>query len=495
MTLTPSVFADEITLWWEKEWDLPDGIVYSLSCGEASVRTDKTHATFEALTPDTDYRITLTRESDGEILANHTLHTPCAKKRIDVTKAPYFAATDGQTKVTEALQRALDDCGEGECVYFPRGTYLSGALVVHSHTELYLDEGALLLGSSEIEDYLPRIPSRFEGIEMECYSSLLNLGKLDSKAGANCENVVIRGHGEIRGGGLALCTAMIESERERLKDFLAANQEFVKTCENGDTVPGRVRSRLINMSNCKNVILAGLTLGFAASWNIHFIYSSNIVTYGCHIGSRGVWNGDGWNPDSSSNCVCFGCTFDTHDNSIAIKSGKNPGGNLVGRPTSGVYIFDCHGRRCMAIGSEMSGGIEKVYIWDCDFGESESGFGVKVTPKRGGYVRNCRVRNCRFSSIRMRSVSFNDDGEPADHMSRVHDLRFENITLTGNAVQEDGSVKATEPLLILGLDGEENYFERVTFDGVRFEKRFDGKEQILQIKNVRNFKMEKVFYE
>ena len=82
MKLNQIIFADEITLWWEKEWDLPDGIVYSLSCGEASVRTDKTHATFEGLTPDTDYGITLTRESDGEILANHTLHTPCAKKRI-----------------------------------------------------------------------------------------------------------------------------------------------------------------------------------------------------------------------------------------------------------------------------------------------------------------------------------------------------------------------------------------------------------------------------
>ena len=498
MKLNPIVFSDEITLWWDKEWDLPDGISYAAVLQGEEKIARSTHVTFDSLVPDTDYEITLFRlllDGKKEEIANVSLRTKKEKKRIDVTKEPYACASDGETLVTQGIQQALNDCTADACVYFPRGTYLSGALTVPSNVEIYLDEGALLLGSARVEDYLPRIASRFEGIEMECYSSLLNLGTLDSKAGPNCENVVIRGKGEIRGGGLALCNAMIESERERLKEFLAANQAFVKTCENGDTVPGRVRSRLINMSNCDGVIIAGLTLGFAASWNLQFIYSSNIVTYGCHIQSRGVWNGDGWDPDSSTDSTLFGTTFDTHDNSIAVKSGKNPGGNLIGRPTQNIRIFDCSGGQCMALGSEMSGGIEKVYVWDCDFTAGTAGMGVKVTPKRGGYMRDCIIRNCAFTSIRMRSVTFNDDGEPADHMSRVHDLRFKNITLTGNAVQADGSLKPTEPLLVSGLDGEDNYFDRITFDGVRFKKRFDGKEQVVLVKNVKNFRMTDVTYE
>ena len=151
----------------------------------------------------------------------------------------------------------------------------------------------------------------------------------------------------------------------------------------------------------------------------------------------------------------------------------------------------------MAIGSEMSGGAEDIYIWDCDFSASESGFGVKVTQKRGGYVRNCLIRNCRFTKIGMRCVAFNDDGEAADHVTRVHDLRFENIRLTGTAVQveKNGELKPTEALLVAGLEGEENYFDRITFDGVCLEKRFDGKEQVLQIRNVKNFEIKNVKYE
>ena len=105
---------------------------------------------------------------------------------------------------TAALQRALDACGAGDCVYFPAGVYRSGALFGHSDMELYLAEGAVLQGAEEPEAYAPRIRSRFEGAEMECYASLLNFGTLDHTAGPNCRNVRIWGEGTIRGGGYAL---------------------------------------------------------------------------------------------------------------------------------------------------------------------------------------------------------------------------------------------------------------------------------------------------
>ena len=117
--------------------------------------------------------------------------TTPVKNRLDVTEAPFWAKGDGKTKNTAALQRAIDACGAGDTVYIPAGIYLTGALRLHSNMELYLDEGAILQGTAEIVDYQPRIPSRFEGTEMRCYSSLLNLGTLDHAAGPNCEK---RGH-------------------------------------------------------------------------------------------------------------------------------------------------------------------------------------------------------------------------------------------------------------------------------------------------------------
>ena len=216
MNVNQIVFSDEITLWWDKEWDCSDAISYRACLSGGGCEMEKhptsTHVTFASLTPNTGYEIALFRieENGAETsLVNLKVQTKEAKKRIDVTKAPYSCVGDGQALNTHALQRALDDCTPDACVYFPAGVYLSGALTVHSDTEIYLDEGATLQGSARAEDYLPRIKSRFEGLEMECYSSLLNMGTLDHASGANCRNIVIRGKGAILGGGLALCNEMI----------------------------------------------------------------------------------------------------------------------------------------------------------------------------------------------------------------------------------------------------------------------------------------------
>lgn len=118
------------------------------------------------------------------------LRTDAAGRRLDVTKAPYNAVGNGKAMDTQAIQKAVDDCNMGDVVYLPAGIYRTGALRLHSNMELYLEEGATLQGTDNPEDYLPRIWSRFEGIEMACYSSLLNMGELDHKSGANCENIL-----------------------------------------------------------------------------------------------------------------------------------------------------------------------------------------------------------------------------------------------------------------------------------------------------------------
>ena len=283
-------------------------------------------------------------------------------------------------------------------VYVPAGTFLTGALTLHDHMELYLEEGAVLQGSSNPEDYLPRIPSRFEGTERECYQSLLNLGVMDHRAGCTSEDVLIRGKGTISGGGRLLAERMMAAERERLKEYIHSLGDKVLECENANTIPGRARGRPIQICNAKNVRITGLTLQNGPGWNVHMIYSEQIVTDHCIFRSEDIWNGDGWDPDSSSGCTIFACTFYTGDDSVAIKSGKNPKGNEIGRPCSHIRIFDCicaygHG---ITMGSEMSGGIEDVVIWDCDLGNSLYGLEIKGTKKRGAlclrYLKNASLR-------------------------------------------------------------------------------------------------------
>ncbi len=424
---------DRAELWWEKPKGALPGTQYQVSLdGNTIGETEKTHFTIEELESGKEYTASVNS-------ASITFTTPLPCKYIDVTTAPYFAGGDGKTMNTAALQKAFDDCPAGGGVYFPAGTYLTGALRLHSDMELYLEEGAVLQGTADPADYLPRIKSRFEGTEMECYQSLLNLGELDHNSGPNCSNVIIHGRGAIRGGGFPLAWATIQSEKELLKEYLAANADYVATCENDNAIPGRVRGRLINMSNCSNIRISGLTLADGASWNLHMVYSNHIVTDHCTFSSKGTWNGDGWDPDSSEDCTLFACVFHTEDDSVAIKSGKNPEGNEINRPTRHIRIFDCYSSfgHGLCIGSEMSGGVEDVKIWDCDLKNSMVGIQVKGTKKRGGYVRGLHVQDCIVPCLLAVSVSYNDDGIPAPEPPYFEDFTYERVTVTGRSLLEE----------------------------------------------------------
>ena len=474
------IFSDEITIWWTKDDFFKKADEYKMYLdGEYCGSTKKTHYTFLNLQAEQGYRVCIEAYLNGEVkaLKNYVMETKRAKKRLDITQPPYNAVGDGKTLNTKALQKALKDCREDEYVYFPAGKFLSGALTVYSDTEIYLEEGAILQGTENYEDYLPKIKSRFEGTEMMCYQSLLNIGELDCNDYTRpCKNIVIRGKGEIYGGGRPLAVAIINREKELLKDLLENNAEYVKTCENEDTIPGRARGRLIQLCNCENVILSGVTMGYGPAWNIHFIYCKDITAYNCKIRSNTlldengetiretVWNGDGIDPDSSEDCVIFNTTFNTGDDCIAIKSGKNPEGNIVNRPTKNIYIFDCfvengHG---IAIGSEMSGGVENVYIWDCDMRYASHGLHIKTTKKRGGYIKNLFVTDSFVCVVYVRCVSYNDDGEGAETLPILSDFFFENLTISG--VKKPTGEKIYASLEGFAEDGHR--LKNVTFNDV-----------------------------
>ena len=461
--------AHSAVLYWDKPAAAGAGAQYTVYLGGQPVATcGRTHFTLTDLRSQSDYQADVF--FGHQCVGSCVFRTTPVKNRLDVTEAPFWAKGDGKTKNTAALQRAIDACSAEDAVYIPAGIYLTGALRLHSNMELYLDEGAILQGTAEIVDYQPRIPSRFEGTEMRCYSSLLNLGTLDHAAGPNCENVVIRGKGTIASGGRELAEKIIADEQEHLKDYLAEHAALVAECENERTIPGRVRPRLINMSNCRNVWVHGLTLKNGASWNQHMIYSDNITTDHCRFVSEGVWNGDGWDPDSSTNCTLFACEFATGGDAVAIKSGKNPEGNKIGRPSAHIYVFDCrstagHG---ICLGSEMSGGIEDVQIWDCDLTNSWSGIEIKATPKRGGYVRGVSVRDCTASRLLVHAVPYNNDGEAAPRQPVFSHLSFERLTLTGRGLR-DGSFENVEPIELAGFDAPGHELRDVVLDGITVE--------------------------
>jgi len=485
------VTENTVTVFWYKPLDAADFVRYKVYLdGDLRGETDRTHFTVDKLKPNHKYKIKveyITDKKQGKYqkIDKISFVTNKEKKIINVTKAPFNAVGDGETMNTKALQMAIDAADEKVRIYIPEGVYMTGALHLHSNMEIYLEKGAVIRGTDNPRDYLPKIPSRFEGIEMFCYSSLINMGTMDHSSDTNCENVLIFGEGTIESGGKALAENIINEEKKSL-DLENVNLDEY---EKAETLPGRARPRLINISNSKNVRISGLKLKNGASWNVHMIYSENVVTDNCEFYSKDVWNGDGWDPDSSRDSVIFGCRFYTGDDAIAIKSGKNPEGNIINIPTRNISIFDCisefgHG---IIIGSEMSGGIENIEIWDCDITNSSSGFEIKTTRKRGGYVKNISVRDSGFSRIIIHGVGYNDDGEPAASDPKISDCHFNNVNIIGKYLDEDDKRIGCNAIEIEGFSDMKGVMSDIYFDNINI---FNGSS--ISLKNTNNIHMNNI---
>ena len=499
LTVNYFVTDKSITLYWNKPYNLPEEYVFEIYVdGYKAGENVKTHFTLSGLNSDTVYQvqIALSGKYMEKAFVSEVLNvvTGRKKRKIDVTQAPYYAVGDGKTMNTIRLQQAINDCNAECVVYVPKGVYMTGALKMHSDMELYLEEGAVIQGTTVPEDYLPMIHSRFEAHEMECYSSLINMGDLDRYSSYNCKNVMIHGKGSIVGGGCVLAENIIAAERIRLADVIKNMDMKLLNYEKADTLPGRVRPRLVNMSNCQNIILSGITFAEGACWNVHMIYSDNIVTHNCVIESRGIWNGDGWDPDSSTNCIIFGTTFYTGDDSIAIKSGKNPEGNVVNRPCEGIRIFDCISKLGLgfAVGSEMSGGICDVQIWDCDLSNTRYGVEIKATKKRGGFVKNVQVRDSVVSRVMFHTVDYNDDGLGAEHPPVFADCVFENLHVLGEYLAEDESIQPCPAFEMIGFDIEGYEIQNILFKDIRLQGKVHKGRQKMHFQYCKNITLQNV---
>jgi exo-poly-alpha-galacturonosidase len=416
--VAPATVTDNAaTLLWQKQYG-KDSVVYTLLLnGKPVASTNKTNYTLTNLSPATAYKVKLTMK-DGSSKSAKTLTTisfTTARMGNIYNILDYGAKDDTAVVNTRSIQAAIDACTDGGTVLVPKGTFVSGALFLKSNMTLLIEKGGVLKGSTVVEQYQPMILNRFEGWELKTYASLLNAGTLNRNGTYNVKNLRITGGGTISGGGKKLGDAMIK----------AAGM--------------RSRGRLILLMNCQDVSISNLTITEPPSWTIHYIYSNNITCHDLSIITRNIRNGDGIDPDSSTDCYIFNCTFDTGDDCIAIKSGKNPEGYFVGKPTKNVRITNCQFTRGhgISIGSEMSGGVSDVLVQDCKAGALLHGMQIKGTKDRGGYVKNVTVTDCQLLKITVFSaVNYNNDGEPAPVVPTFENFVFRNIDLTMASVKE-----------------------------------------------------------
>lgn len=311
----------------------------------------------------------------------------------DFNVADYGAKTDG-TKCTESFRTAVGACAQagGGRVIVPAGTWYTGPIHLKSNVELYLGKGAEVLFSDDPKDCLPVVPSSWEGLEC------LNLSPLVYAYG--CTNVAITGKGTIR-AKMDFWSEQMKEKRTKIQEARAILYKWGSEdypVEKRDIVaahPAVLRPQLIQFNRCKGVRIEGVRVEDSPFWTIHLLLSEDVVVRGIDVCAHG-FNNDGIDIEMTQNVLVEDSTFDQGDDGFVFKAGRNRDAWRIGRPTRNVEIRNCHVKKAaslVGVGSELSGGIENVYVHDCTVDTVNRLYYIKTNHRRGGFVRNIRMEN------------------------------------------------------------------------------------------------------
>ncbi len=340
------------------------------------------------------------------------------------------ARLDIQTEIDRVAAQ-----GGGRVVVQP-GVWSSGAIHLRSNIELHLAEGAKIVFTENLADYLPPVRTSCEGVECMGYSPLVYAFA--------CTNVAVTGKGTLapsveerwRAWGLARKNNPAHAAAKKtLMDWSyteipVAQREYWKVPES------LMRPPLIQFNRCKGVRLEGITIRQSPFWTIHLLCCEDVAVRGLDIFAD-LKNSDGIDIESSRSVLVEGCTFEQGDDAVVVKSGINHEGRRRAMPSEDIVVRRCvinDGHSMLSIGSELSGGIRNVLMEDCRAEKTVNKiFFIKTNPERGGFVENVTMRRIKALDVKYEAVSAITDyfwkagAKPADGVLRATPVR--NIVL------------------------------------------------------------------
>lgn len=376
-------------------------------------------------------------------------------------KAPEFAPrdfviSDYGAKPGEdcsgAIFAAITAChgAGGGRVIVPEGVWLTGAVHLQSNVNLHLAAGATLRFDPSPAKYLPVVLTRFEGIECMNYSPLIYAFEQ--------ENVAITGEGTLDGSAnWETWWAWNNKETGTPTRQVAARQRLDRQGTDGTPVAERtygeghfLRPNFIQPYRCKNVLIEGVTIIQSPMWEIHPVLCTNVTVRGVTVHSLGT-NNDGCDPESCRDVLIEDCLFETGDDCIAIKSGRNNDGRRIGVPAENIVIRRCtmkDGHGGVTMGSEVSGGVRNVFVEDCkmDSPNLDRAFRFKSNAVRGGVIENVWVRHVEIGRVARAVLSVEFDYE--EGANGPHPPVLRNVLIEGVTSESSGSVA-----IVTGIPG------------------------------------------
>ncbi len=383
-------------------------------------------------------------------------------------KAPRFPARDfritdydarpNADDNTEAIRKAIEAChtGGGGRVVVPPGVFQTGAIHLKSNVNLHLSEGATLKFIPDPAKYLPVVHTRFEGTECMNYSPLIYAFEQ--------ENIAVTGSG-ILDGSASSDNWWKWTRRTPNGGDPPARADITKLREMGDRgVPVEerafgaghyLRNSFIQPYRSRNILIAGVRIINSPMWEIHPVLSTNVIVRGVTVDSHGP-NNDGCDPESSRDVLIEDCVFDTGDDCIAIKSGRDADGRRLHVPSENIIVRNCSmkdGHGGVVIGSEISGDCRNVFVENCrmDSPNLDRALRFKSNARRGGLIENVFMRDVMigrvaeavltidflydvgFPGVRIENVRFSDctfrGVEAAEVMNHAGSVSFKNVTI------------------------------------------------------------------
>ncbi|HEY1305531.1 MAG TPA: glycoside hydrolase family 28 protein [Vicinamibacterales bacterium] len=405
----------------------------------------------------------------------------------DLEITTFGAVGDGVTSCTEAIRRAIAACraAGGGRVIVPKGRFLTGAIRLESNVNLHVAAGGTLAFSPEPRDYLPLVLTRWEGVELMNYSPFIYAFE--------ATNIAITGPGTLdgqagpdrwwnwRGAGAA---------RGAAQSQLPGRTRLIEMQARGVPVTERVfgegyflRPNFIQPYRSRNVLIDGVTIVNSPMWELHPVLCQSVTIRNVTIDSHGP-NNDGCDPESCRDVLIERCSFDTGDDCIALKSGRNDDGRRLHTPVENIVIRDCtmkDGHGGVVIGSEISGGARNIFAERCqmDSPRLDRVLRLKTNSVRGGVIENVYMRDVTVGQVAEAVVTidfFYEEGDAGKYPPTVRNIEVRKVT----------STKSQYAFLLRG-------YPHAPITGVRVvDCRFDGVEKADVLESVKDLDLTNV---
>jgi len=405
------------------------------------------------------------------------IYTPHFKKDT-FNILDYGAIADGLTLNSAAINKTIEACAAkgGGTVLIPAGSFVTGPIIMKSNINLHLNKGALIIYTPDFDQY-PLVISTFEGVDaVRCQSPF---------TAEHLENIAITGEGIMNGNGFYWRPLQKDKVSESqwvahqkkyggvlnenkktwynspkaLKGSLTNNIGKItagKTAKDFEDVKDFLRPNMIRIFDCKNILIEGVTFENSPAWTTHINTSEHITMRNVTV--KNPWYGvntDALDLESSKNALVEDCHFDTGDDGICIKSGRDAEGRKKGLPTKDVIVKNCvvyHAHGGFVVGSEMSGGTNNMFVSNCTFIGTDIGLRFKTTRGRGGMVENIYVNNINMKDIAAEAILFD-----------MYYMAKDPVVLAGE--KREPPVVETKPVDETTPQFQNFYFRNITCNG------------------------------